>query len=122
MLVHMSATTPEVDAFARLFKVLADATRLRIVALLAHGELCVCHIEDALALSQPKVSRHLGSLRGQVVTHRRAGAWVYYRLTRHTDADCERHLRLLVKSFAKHDLLRQDLARLVTRRGPRACK
>ena len=34
--------------FSRLFKALGDETRLRIVALLSHGELCVCHLEEAL--------------------------------------------------------------------------
>ena len=48
---------------ARLFKALGDETRLRIVALLSHGELCVCHIEAALTLTQPTASRHLGVLR-----------------------------------------------------------
>ena len=35
---------------SRLFNALADETRLRIVALLSHGELCVCHLEEALGL------------------------------------------------------------------------
>ncbi len=46
-----------VRPLTRLFRALADETRLRIVALLAHGELCVCHLETALELSQPNVSR-----------------------------------------------------------------
>ena len=37
--------------------VLAEPTRLRIVALLAHGGLCVCHIEEALALTENTVER-----------------------------------------------------------------
>lgn len=41
----------DVRAFSRLFKALADETRLRIVALLSHGELCVCRLEEALRLS-----------------------------------------------------------------------
>ena len=41
----------EVRPMSRLFKALGDDTRLRIVALLSHGELCVCHIEAALALT-----------------------------------------------------------------------
>src|SRR5258706_14927312 len=66
---------------SRLFKALGDETRLRIVALLTHGELCVCHLEAALALSQPNASRQLGILRAAaVVEPRRDGSWVYYRL------------------------------------------
>ena len=47
----------------QLFKALADETRLRILNLVAHRELCVCHIVEALGLGQSKVSRHLTHLR-----------------------------------------------------------
>ncbi len=77
----MSSAALDVRSFSRLFKALGDETRLRIVALLSHGELCVCHLEEALRLSQPKVSRHLAILRMTgVVEHRREGSWVYYGL------------------------------------------
>jgi ArsR family transcriptional regulator len=119
----MSASALDVRAFSSLFKALGDETRLRIVALLSHGELCVCHLEEALGLSQPKVSRHLGILRMTgVVQHRRAGSWVYYALARQADRDCEQQLRALVKSFGKRDVLRRDLDRLVKVRGPLSCK
>ena len=119
----MSATALDVRAISRLFKALGDETRLRIVALLSHGELCVCHLEDALGLSQPKVSRHLGILRMTgVVEHRREGSWVYYRLATQTDADCDQQLQALMKTFAKRAVLRRDLARLVKVRGPRSCE
>lgn len=64
------------------FQMLADATRLRIAMLLqAHGELCVCELTHTLALSQPKISRHLGQMReSELVQTRRAGRWMYYRL------------------------------------------
>lgn len=49
--------------------------------LLEEGELCVCELTYALNEIQPKVSRHLASLRdAQVVMDKRAGQWVYYRL------------------------------------------
>jgi ArsR family transcriptional regulator len=119
----MSSQVLDVRSFSRLFKALADETRLRIVALLAHGELCVCHLEEALRLSQPKVSRHLATLRAAgVVEDRREGTWVYYHLLRQTDAACERQLRALVKTFAKRSVLRKDLERLVKFRGPQSCK
>lgn len=118
----MSVHALEVESFVRLFKALADETRLRIVALLAHGELCVCHLEHALRLSQPKVSRHLGSLRSAgIVAQRRAGTWVYYRLARQADPGCERQLHTLVRAFARHAVLRRDRQRLLAARGPQAC-
>jgi ArsR family transcriptional regulator, arsenate/arsenite/antimonite-responsive transcriptional repressor len=119
----MSRLALDVRPFSRLFKALGDETRLRIVALLSHGELCVCHMEEALRLSQPKVSRHLATLRAAgVVEPRRDGAWVHYRLSPQPDADCERQLRGLVRTFAARGVLRRDLARLVKVRGPGSCK
>ena len=119
----MSSQALDVRSFSRLFKALADETRLRIVALLSHGELCVCHLEEALKLSQPKVSRHLATLRAAgVVEDRRDGSWVYYGLIRQPDADCERQLRGLVRTFAKRAVLRRDLERLIKVRGPESCR
>lgn len=67
---------------ADLLPLLADPTRLRCVALLAaEGELCVCEFTAALAVAQPKVSRHLALLRDRrVVEDRRDGRWIHYRL------------------------------------------
>ena len=119
----MASAALDVRSFSRLFKALGDPTRLRIVALLSHGELCVCHLEEALGLSQPKVSRHLATLRAAgVVEDRRDGTWVYYRLVRQPDVDCQRQLRGLVKTFARRSVLRRDLERLVKVRGPESCK
>ncbi len=65
-----------------LFRLLADDTRLRAIVLMrAEGELCVCELAHALAVVQPKVSRHLALLReARIVLDRRDGQWVYYRL------------------------------------------
>lgn len=113
----------DVRSVTRLLKALADDTRLRMVALLSHRALCVCHFEAALKLPQPNVSRHLGILRAAgVVEAQRSGSWVYYRLARQSDPDCARQLRTLVKSFSKREALHRDLARLVKARGPEACR
>lgn len=80
-LVLSTATDVDVRPLSKLFRALGDETRLRIVALLAHGELCVCHLESALQLSQPNASRQLGILKmAGVVDSRRDGTWVYNRL------------------------------------------
>jgi ArsR family transcriptional regulator len=118
----MSPTALQVEGFSRLFRALGDETRLRIVALLSHGELCVCHLEEALGLSQPKVSRHLATLRAAgVVEPRRDGTWVYYRLAPQAEAGCERQLRQLARTFLGQQNLRQDLERLTKLRGPGSC-
>lgn len=69
-----------------LFKGLADGTRLRILAMLAQGEVCVCEIHEGLGVPQPTASRHLAYLRRVgLVEGRRQGLWVYYRLAEPTD-------------------------------------
>ena len=67
---------------SQFFQLLSDDTRLRSLVLLQQeGELCVCELVHALGVIQPKVSRHLAALRdGGVVTDRRSGQWVYYRI------------------------------------------
>ncbi|WP_444678085.1 metalloregulator ArsR/SmtB family transcription factor [Halomonas sp. E19] len=73
---------PELDP-VRLFKCLADETRLTLTLLIREeGELCVCEMTHALQESQPKVSRHLAQLRAcGLLSDRREGQWVYYRIS-----------------------------------------
>lgn len=69
---------------ATLFSALAHDTRLRcLVLLLEHKELCVCELTDAIGAAQPHMSRHLGQLReAGLVTDRREGLWIHYRINR----------------------------------------
>jgi len=113
----------EVRPLSRLFRALGDETRVRIVALLAHGELCVCHIEQALGLSQPNASRQLSVLRAAgVVDSRRDGTWVYYRIADQQHDAVQRVLTVVVESFATQRVLRADHARLRRNCGPDTCK
>jgi ArsR family transcriptional regulator len=108
---------------SRLFRALGDDMRLRIVALLTHGELCVCHLQEALRLTQPTVSRHMAVLRNAgVVEARRVGSWVHYRLARQDDPIARRQLASLVRQLGAQQDLRADLARLLKIRGPGACR
>jgi ArsR family transcriptional regulator len=111
-----------VRPLSRLFRALSDETRLRIVALLTHGELCVCHIENALSLSQPNASRQLGILRNAgLVDTRRDGSWVYYRLVAQDDAVVQEVVDSLARAFGAKRTLRSDLVRLRRKCGPDAC-
>jgi ArsR family transcriptional regulator, arsenate/arsenite/antimonite-responsive transcriptional repressor len=66
---------------AGIFQALSDETRLRILKLLEHGELCVCDIFSALEMVQPKVSFHLAVLRDAgLITDRKEGRWVRYKI------------------------------------------
>ncbi len=69
-------------ALQRVFKTLADTTRLRLLAALSEGELAVQELTDALDVPQPRVSRHLGILRDAGwVRDRREGSFVFYHFT-----------------------------------------
>jgi ArsR family transcriptional regulator len=75
------------DQLTALYAALADPTRLRILALLADGEICVCNIHDSLGVPQPTASRHLAYLRrAGLVAARRDGIWMHYRVVRPADA------------------------------------
>lgn len=67
---------------SQFFKCLSDDTRLRCITLLQkEGKLCVCELTAALDLSQPKISRHLASLRQcGLLQDSREGQWVYYQI------------------------------------------
>ena len=111
------------EPLSTLFRALGDETRLRIVSLLAHGELCVCHLEAALKLSQPNISRHLGVLKhAGIVESRRDGNWVHYRLAKPVDEVARRQLSALVRHFGSAETLRKDVEALVRSRGPGACR
>src|SRR6202022_4586856 len=68
--------------FTSLGQAIVDPTRVRLIALLRRGELCVCELVDALEISQSTLSGHLQVLRqtGLVIT-RKDGRWIYYSLT-----------------------------------------
>lgn len=62
-------------------KALREPNRVKIVKILQHGEFCVCEIREALGVSQPTVSKHLGILEtAGLVECRKVGYWAYYRL------------------------------------------
>ncbi len=77
----MGALSTTRDAPERLFRLLADETRLRIIRALLEGPLTAGEIGRALALAQSTTSRHLAAMRsGGLVTDRREGAFAWYSL------------------------------------------
>lgn len=70
------------EGMARLFKVLSDETRLKIVyALSREDELCVCDVATILGITNANASHHLRLLLNMgLATSRRDGKMVFYRL------------------------------------------
>lgn len=69
------------ESWAEIYKALADKTRLHILALLNHDEMCVCELVEVLGMTQPAISQHLRKLKqAGLVNERKTGQWVFYRL------------------------------------------
>jgi len=121
MLPQVSAL--DVLPISPLCRALGDDTRVRIVALLTHGELCSCHVEQALSLSQPNASRHLAILKNAgIIEGRREGTWVYYKLAAQEDPARKKLLAAIIKRFEGHERLAKDVEKLRRAKGPSSCK
>jgi ArsR family transcriptional regulator, arsenate/arsenite/antimonite-responsive transcriptional repressor len=98
-----------IDQLELIFKALADKTRLRVLALLGNNEVCVCHIHDSLGLPQPTVSRHLAYLRRSgLVTVRRDGVWMHYRVTTTLEPVVQQVVRAAVNALVEIPTTNQD--------------
>ncbi len=74
-------SSPDLSSINNLFQTLSAPSRLEILRVLAAEEACVCHLEAALGLRQAYISQQLMALRANgLVTDRREGRYIYYRL------------------------------------------
>lgn len=123
---HESAPgSATVDAADALFKGFADPTRIRILNVLAAGELCVCDIVELLDVAQPAISRHLAYLRRTgLVTATRDGKYAHYQLAPARD-DVHRSLMACVvgcfRGIPSLDAERAAAVRRVTDRRTVPC-
>jgi ArsR family transcriptional regulator len=94
---------------AEILKALADPTRLRIVNLLRHGELCVCDLMEALQIPQSPISRHLATLKnGGWVKARRSGKWMHYMLLESPSSLQMRIADILKEELPMIEISRED--------------
>ena len=111
---------------ALLFKALSDETRLRIMTLLTHGELCVCDLMEVMVLPQSTVSRHLATLRqAGLVEDRRQGVWIFYRLVENPKHIYKELLDILSGGLGHLDQVQSDrkkLKELMQRNQPDNCR
>ena len=95
------------------FAALADRTRLRLLNLMRGGEVCVCFFAETLGTNNPKISRHLAYLkRANLVTGRRDGKWMHYRINKPTDEGAARIFDELLTTLAKDKEMQKDLKQL----------
>jgi ArsR family transcriptional regulator, arsenate/arsenite/antimonite-responsive transcriptional repressor len=107
-------TTTGLDESTRTLKAFADSVRLRLLNLLSGDrEICVCHLHEALELPQPTVSRHLAYLRKRgLVSGRKEGLWVHYRLARSRSGLDRILLGCLGSCLGDQEIFGEDLKRL----------
>lgn len=68
---------------AKVFKILSEVNRIKIVEMLSCDEICACTILEKLNITQPTLSHHMKVLeKANLVTSRKDGLWTYYKLNR----------------------------------------
>ena len=108
--MHNRGVQPDL---VNLFAALADRTRLRVLNLLAAGEVCVCYFVEILGESQPKISRHLAYLRrAGVVSARRDGKWIHYSIARPADPAQAAVLEATLSALVRDRQMQRDRSAL----------
>ncbi len=103
----------DLEAWSSRLKVLADPTRVRLLALLEGEELTVAELSAITRLAQPRVSTHLAKLKeAGLVRDRRAGVSAYYRFEDEALDPAQRALWQALSTGSDDPLLRQDAERV----------
>jgi len=112
------------ETLQKVFKTLADPTRVRILFLLEREELVVQELMEVLSMTQSRVSRHLGILReAGLLGDRREGTFVHYRFVAPVDGPWRDTWSLARRALAEDRATERDLAalaRVVTARAERS--
>jgi len=96
-----------------VYKCLCDETRLRILHLLSHQSLCVCHFQEILNAAQVKISKHLSYLRARgLVETRRDGAWIVYSLPAKASPELIANMKCLQDCCRENAVFAGDLGRM----------
>jgi ArsR family transcriptional regulator len=97
----------------QIYKCLCDETRLRILHLLTHSPLCVCHLQSILGKSQVVMSQHLAYLRkAGLVETRRQQTWIIYSLPAQRPPELEANLKCLQDCVQTKPVFKKDLKAL----------
>jgi ArsR family transcriptional regulator len=72
------------EALARMFKALADPTRVKLLSMIAAAdgrEACICDLTEPVGLAQPTISHHMKVLtEAGLVSREQRGKWAYFSL------------------------------------------
>jgi ArsR family transcriptional regulator len=97
------------EKLIHVYKCFCDETRLRMLHLLGHSPLCVCHLQHLLGISQVNTSRHLATLKkaGLVETSRHQN-WMIYSLPEKPSEELHRNLACLQDLAHTEPIFTQD--------------
>ena len=96
-----------------VYRCLCDETRLRILHLLSHQPLCVCHFQAILNAAQVKISKHLAYLRERgLVETQREGAWIVYSLPAKPSPELTANMKCLQDCCRENAAFSADLRRM----------
>lgn len=106
-------TCVRAESLQKVFKTLADPTRVRILALLEREELAVQELMEALGMAQSRVSRHLGILRDAgLLRDRREGTHVFYRFAPPEESPWREAWNLVKRELGSDATAERDAAAL----------
>ncbi|MES7176578.1 metalloregulator ArsR/SmtB family transcription factor, partial [Cutibacterium acnes] len=113
----------DLEGWSTRLKVFADATRVRLLALLEQEEMTVAELSAITRLAQPRVSTHLAKLKDAgLVRDRRAGVSAYYRFDEDALDPAQRALWRTLREGSDDPLLRQDAERIADVLAARAAE
>ena len=111
------------NQLVQFFKALSEETRLRILMLLTHGELCVCDLMVVLDEPQSKVSRHLAYLKHSGITEsKRVGVWIHYWLKDSANGIFRAQIDFLKEQLSSQPQFREDKEKLLDLKKQGGCK
>lgn len=106
-------STMDLLSASQHFRLLSDSTRLRLLMLVDREELSVAELSAITQLAQPRVSTHLAKLKeAGLVSDRRKGVFVYYRLASNISDSSLEALWQLLRANTTDPLIQQDLERI----------
>ena len=108
------------NALVDVLRAAGEPTRLRLLALLAAGDLTVTDLTEILGQSQPRISRHLKLLgEADLIDRYQEGAWAYFRLRQ--DGKAAAFVRSLLAHASENDaVILRDSERLAAVKRQRA--
>lgn len=99
--------------FIKVMKALSDPSRIKIIKMLQHKEMCVCEIREALGIAQSTASKHLKILEESgLLTYRKDGLWVNYTLSDGSDSPYAANMLGNIRHWLEED---PDVAHLHAR-------